>query len=141
MDRCITYDEMQDSNGTIYTTKITYFYEFIDDFDEPKLNKLRTFVLNRVLRYKPESEVRGDIPLVLMNHQLENGDENIRLSVASTAASRKPSMISTSKLPSFVPSTENWGPKDYDKDNHTLTLMVRLKLGVLNCSIPKMPRH
>ena len=123
LDRCITYDERQDDNGTIYTTQITYFYEFIDDFDEPELNKLGTFMLNRILRYKPESQVR-DIPLVVMNHQLENGAENIRLSVSST--SRKPSMISTSKLPSFVPSTENWGPKDYEKDNHTLPLMVRL---------------
>ena len=124
MDKCITYNEKQDSSGTLYTTQITYVYEFIDDFDEPKLNKLRTFVLNRVLRYKPES----DIPLVVMNHQLENGDESIRLSASNSSTSRKPSMVSTARQLSLTPSAENWGPKDYDKDNHTLTLMVRLKL-------------
>ena len=134
LDRCITYDERQDSNGTIYTTRITYFYEFIDDFDEPKLNKLGKFVLEKVLCYKPESRVR-DIPLVVMNHQSENGDENLRLSVASASPSRKPSMLSTAKLPSFVPSTEKWGPNVYDKDNHTFTLMVRLNFGVLDITM------
>lgn len=134
MDKCITYDEKQDSNGTLYTTEITYIFEFIDDFDEPKLNKWRAFLLERVLRYKPESQLRN-IPLVVMNHQLENGDENLRLSVSSASPSRKPSMISAAKLPSFVPSTEKWGPNVYDKDNHTFTLMVRLNSGVLDITM------
>ena len=124
LDKCITYDEKQDSNGTLYTTEITYIFEFIDDFDEPKLNKWRAFLLERVLRYKPESQLR-DVPLVVMNHQLENGNGNVDSSITSA---KRPSMVSTAKRPSLVPSTENWGPKVYDKDNHTLTLMVRLNL-------------
>ena len=110
MDKCITYDEMQDSSGTPYSTYMVHNYEFIDDFDEPKLNKLGDFVLKGILCYKSSSQEK-DIPLVMINHQSE------------TASIRRSSCVSA-KRPSVMPATIEWQPKVYDKDNHTLTLMV-----------------
>lgn len=109
--------EQEDSNGTPSTTQIMYNYEFIDDFDKPQLGTLGNFLLNRVLRYKSKSQ-ESDIPLVMINHQSENG----QLPSTSTS-SIKPAQQSI-----VMPSEKNWGPKVYDKDNHTMHLMVNYKM-------------
>ena len=116
MDKCIITEE-EDNNGTPSVIQILYNYEFIDDFDdEPKLDFLGNFLLKAIMRYKPESQEK-DIPMVMINHQLENVDQNSLLS--------NPSTTPVVKQPgSDIPVAKNWGPKDYEKDNHTMTLMV-----------------
>ena len=148
LDKCITREEV-DNNGTPCTTQMVYNYEFIDDADEPKLTKVGKFVLNTVLRYKTKRQER-DIPLIVIsNHQLENGKENTQTSSSSITSVRQSSITSgrhssiTSGRQSSITSTrhsslqsakqlpiispvKDWGPKVYEKDNHTLTLMVIL---------------
>ena len=118
MDKCIETEEV-DNNGTPYTTHITYNYEFIDDFDDkPQLDRLGNFLIKALLQYYKSDSKQKDVPLVMLNHlQLENGDQNV------LASSTLPTVI-----PKQAPATspvENWGPKVYDKDNHTMTSMVR----------------
>ena len=127
MDKCIKTEEV-DNNGTPYTTHITYNYEFIDDFDDkPQLDRLGNFLIKTVLQYyKSESKPR-DVPLVMINHvQLENGDQSMLASTLPTTTAKQ--------APTISPE-ENWGPKVYDKENHTMTLMVRHKLVAFNYAV------
>ena len=118
LDKCITTNG-HDKTGTPNTTQIVYNYEFIDDFDKPVLSHLEDFLLRKILRYKYQSQER-DIPLMIIN---------------PLAKTHEPSLVPANLLPS--PSLEqhsgqcntisllgNWGPKVYDKDNHTFSLMV-----------------
>ena len=118
MDKCIETEEV-DNNGTPCTTHITYNYEFIDDFDDkPQLDRLGNFLIKALLQYYKSDSKQKDVQLVMVNHlQLENGDQNV---------------LASSTLPTVIPKqapvtspVENWGPKVYDKDNHTMTSMVR----------------
>ena len=105
-----------------------YNYEFIDDFDdEPELDGLGNFLIKTVLQYfKSESEQR-DVPLVMVNHlQLENGDQSMLASTLPTTTSKQ--------APTMSPE-ENWGPKVYAKENHTMTLMVRETLTAFHYTI------
>ena len=113
--------EEQDINGTPSTTKIIYNYEFIEDFGEPQLGTLGKFLLERVLHYASES-CMDDIPLMIMNNQVEGSDHELFLST---------SYIKPTTNPMIIPSVQNWGPKVYDKDNHTMTLMVIIRLTVV----------
>ena len=116
MDKCITTEE-QDNNGTPCVTQMMYNYEFIDDFDDkPQLDILGNFLLKTVKRYKSESYEK-DIPMVTVNHQLENGDRNSLLS-------NQTAITPTVKQHFDILLAKNWGPKSYEKDNHTMTLMV-----------------
>ena len=114
LDKCITREE-KDNNGTPYTTQILYNYEFVDDFEEPQLGRVGKFLLKKVLHYKTIEE--KDIPLVMINQPPESGYHGSPVSSSS---------VGSTKEPSAVPSVKNWGPKVYDKDNHTLSLMVRV---------------
>jgi len=120
LDKCVTTEE-QDINGTPSTTKIIYNYEFIEDFGEPQLGTLGKFLLERVLHYTSESRT-DDIPLTIMNNQVEGSDHEVFLSMSS---------INPTTNPMTIPSVQNWGPKVYDKDNHTMTLMVIIKFTVV----------
>ena len=124
LDKCITREEVDD-NGTPYTTQIVYNYEFIDDFDEPQLGRLGRFLLKTILRYKSTSEKR-DISLELIGHQSENSCQSSPLSNSSVT-----------KQTSVIPSVKNWGPNVYDKDNHTMTLMVRVIFVIPNHHVCK----
>ena len=126
LDKCITREDM-DSNGTPCTTQMAYNYEFVDDFDEPKLTKVGNFVLKSVLRYKIKGQQR-DFPLVMINnHHSENGNEDSLMSSSSITSAKKLSIQSTSlKQQPIIQPAKDWGPKVYDKSNHTLTLMVIL---------------
>ena len=116
MDKCITTEE-QDNNGTPCVTQIMYNYEFIDDFDDkPQLGIFGSFLLKTVMRYKSDHQEKG-IPMVMVNHQLENGDWNSLLSNQSITPPVKQHFD--------IPLAKNWGPKVYDKDNHTMALMVK----------------
>ena len=124
LDKCITRKEV-DNNGTPYTTHIMYNYEFVDDFDEPQLGRVGNFLLKKVLHYKTTEE--KDIPLVMITQPKENGYHGSPLSSSS---------VESTKDLSAIPSVMNWGPKIYDKDNHTFSLMVRLTVyGILNAYI------
>ena len=104
---------------------MVYNYEFVDDFDEPKLAKVGNFALKSVLRYKTKGQQR-DFPLVMINnHYSENGNENSLLSSSSITSAKKLSIQSLKQQPIIQPA-KDWGPKVYDKNNHTLTLMVIL---------------
>ena len=115
MDKCINREEV-DEHGTPHTTHIMYNYEFIDDFDQPLLGRVGNFLLKTVLHYKPESGVQ-DFPLVMINHQSENGDQNLFQSTLTAMPT---------KSHSIAPVSQNWGPKVYQKDNHIISLMVRM---------------
>ena len=115
MDKCINREEV-DEHGTPHTTHIMYNYEFIDDFDQPLLGRVGNFLLKTALHYKPESGVQ-DFPLVMINHQSENGDQNLFQSTLTAMPT---------KSHSIAPVTQNWGPKVYQKDNHIISLMVRV---------------
>ena len=116
MDKCVATQEVDD-DGTPSVTQILYNYEFIDDFDQPQLGILGNCLLKSLLRRKPEDQDR-DIPLVMFNHQSENGHH------VSTSS------ITPTKHSSITPSVI-WGPKVYDKENHTMTLMVRLRVATI----------
>ena len=135
MDRCITREEV-DNNGTPYTTQIVYNYEFIDDFDEPQLGRLGNFLLNTALRCKKRHPGQ-EIPLIMLNLQPENGDERVvnidkkaendeNLRSSSITSAKRPSTVSSGRKFSVIPLDINWGPNIYDKDNHTMALMVRV---------------
>ena len=112
MDKCITTEE-RDNNGTPFVTQIMYNYEFIDDFDdEPKLDFLGNILLKTVLHYKSEDQDRS-VPLVVMNHHSENCNQDLDMPVPSITPA------------SIIPSRKYWGPKVYDRENHTMNLMVR----------------
>ena len=113
MDKCITTYEVEE-NGTPNTTQMVYNYEFIDDFDEPQLSPMGMFLLKKVLCYKSPQSQDGDIQLTMINYQAENGDTNLSFT------------SSPEQDTSAVSSVENWGPKIYDKYNHTMSLMVRV---------------
>ena len=120
LDKCITREE-KDKNGTPYTTHILYNYEFVDDFDEPQLGRVGNFLLKKVLHYKSQKK---DIPLVITNPLSENG--NLFSSTESIASAKQSSTLSSARKISAIPPAKNWGPKVYKKDNHTLSLMVRV---------------
>ena len=119
LDKCIIREEV-DNNGTPSTTHIMYNYEFIDDFDKPILGRVGNFLLKTVLHYKPENGAQ-DFQLVMINHHSENGDQNLFPSTLTATPT---------KSHSIVPVAHNWGPKNYDKDNHIMSLMVRVLFGV-----------
>jgi len=109
LNKCVTTTE-RNINGIHSTTQIMYNYELIDDFDEPQLGTLGKFLLKRVLHYIPESRI-DDIPLLMINNQVESSG----LSTSS---------IKSATNPMIVPSVRKWKPKVYDKNNHTMALMV-----------------
>ena len=115
LDKCIIREEV-DNNGTPYTTQIMYNYEFIDDFEEPQLGSVGKFLLKNVQKEEK------DIPLEMINHPVENSHRGSTVSFLS---------VESNKEASTMLLTKNWGPKVYDKDNHTLSLMVR----VITCNI------
>ena len=116
MDKCTTtYDVTE--NGTPHTTQIVYNYEFIDDFDEAQLSVMGSLMLKKVLHYKSQSQ-DGDIKLTMINHQAENGDTNL------FSTSSPESVEQHNEHTKF--SVEKWGPKVFDKDNHTMSLMVAI---------------
>ena len=121
LDKCITRKEV-DNNGTPYTTHIMYNYEFVDDFDEPQLGRVGKFLLKKVLHYKSQER---DVPLVITNHLSENGNLSLFSSTESISPSKQSTALPSARKISAIPSTNNWGPKAYEKDNHTLSLMVR----------------
>ena len=155
LDKCITRAEVEDNDGTLNTTQMMYNFEFIDDFDEPKLGRLGNFLLNKVQAIRNKSKSQGiDIPLVVINDQSGNephtSTDNLQseigneMSASPVSPSHRLSPVSSNKRPSAVslskrfsavsstnefpvPSAANWGPKVYDKDNHTMTLMVRVR--------------
>ena len=110
MDKCITTDG-HEKNGTPHTTQIVYNYEFIDDFCEEKLSALGSFLLKKVFRYKSQNQ-EGDIPLTIINDQTESGDPNLVM------------LTTFPRTQTTQYDVKNWGPKGYDKDNHTMSLMV-----------------
>lgn len=72
----------------------------------------------------------------------QNSNENLNLSLSHITPLKRQSLVSSAQrssvsstqqfsvssgklLPSVIPSIKNWGPKAYDKDNHTMSLMVR----------------
>ena len=135
LDKCIIRTE-EDNNGTPCTTHMLYNYEFIDDFDEPQLSRLGNFLLKTVLHYKSQ---KREIPLVTVNHSLENGDLNLFMSTDCTVptkqahviqSARRHTVMRSARRPAIIPSTQNWGPKVYDKNNHIMTLMVRIIIAV-----------
>jgi len=113
LDKCVTTEE-RDINGTPSTTQIVYNYEFIEDFNEPQLGTLGKFLLERVLHYTSKSHI-DDIPLVMINNQVEGSGHH---SFSSTTS------IKPTTNPMTNSSVKDWGPKVYDKDNHTMALMV-----------------
>ena len=122
LDKCIIREE-KDNNGTPYTTQIMYNYEFIDDIEEPQLGSVGKFLLKKVLHYKTNIKEK-DIPLEMINQRRENGHHGSPVSFSS---------VESNKEVSAMTSVKNWGPKVYDKDNHTLSLMVRVTTyGILN---------
>ena len=84
---------------------ITYNYEFIEDFDDPKLGTVGKFMVEKILPFKPEY-TEGDIPLVMMNKHVQND------------------LFVSEQLNASFESCSSSGPHVYDKSNHTLTLMV-----------------
>ena len=123
LDKCITRKEV-DENGTPCTTQMLYNYEFIDDFGKPIPGRLADFLLRKVLRYKSESR-KHDISLqvIMVNHQADSWDQSTFLSTLPNNAAKSHSIVS-------VP--QDWGPKVYEKDNHVMTLMVRVIFAILN---------
>ena len=117
LDKCTTTCEVEE-NGIPTATQIEYNYEFIDDFDVGKLSTLGNFLLNKVLRYKSQCQDR-DIQLTVINHQAENGDTTL-----SSTSSPEPVVQHNEQCT----SVENWGPKVYDNENHTMSLMVRVHI-------------
>ena len=114
LDKCITTEE-KDNNGTPSVTQIMYNYELIDDFDEPKLGRLDKFLL-KLLCYKSESQDKDTLTVVL-NPESENWNQSY------LPTSHPPTI--PAKQSSDIPLTNSWGPSDYEKANHTMTLMVR----------------
>ncbi|XP_065891015.1 transient receptor potential cation channel subfamily A member 1-like [Dysidea avara] len=100
MDKCIVANE-----GASGVTHITYNYEFIDDFDDPKLGTVGKFMLEKVLPFKSKQR-QDDVSLVVMNKQVQN----------DLFESEQPS--------SSFEYSSSWKPRVYDKSNHTLALMV-----------------
>ena len=93
------------NEGTSGVTHITYNYEFIDDFDDPKLGTVGKFMLEKVLPFKSKQR-QNDAPLVMMNKPAQND-----------------LFVSEQPNSSFEYSS-SWKPRVYDKSNHTLALMV-----------------
>ena len=161
-DKCITLYE-DEVHGTLVTTSIVYNYEFIDDFGDPTLGKFGKFLLNKVLparskprpydssvvvKNDPASPENGDIELQSLeqNNLVERRDTID--SVESTLDGQKRSTLDVQgsflgdrrttladQIDDFEPSlvTERWGPKDFDKDHHTLALMVTISSNVFKC--------
>ena len=93
------------NEGASGVTHITYNYEFIDDFDDPKLGTVGKFMLEKVLPFKSKQR-QDDVSLVVMNKQVQN----------DLFESEQPS--------SSFEYSSSWKPRVYDKSNHTLALMV-----------------
>lgn len=98
LDKCIVASE-EETSGEV--THITYNYEFIDDFDDPELGVVENFLLEKALAFKPDHR-EGDIPLAAM-HQND---------------------VSTHEQTATSQMYYKWGPHIYNKDNHTMALMV-----------------
>ena len=101
LDKCIVTREVE-VDGAKFVTHLMYNYEFIDDFCDPQLGMFGRCLVESILPSKskhPES-----FPLV-------NFDSEDATAVV--------------QLPSNV---KNWGPRKYDKRNHTMALMVRNKM-------------
>ena len=124
MDKCITTEE-KDDNGAPLITQIMYNYEFIDDFDEPKLGRLDNFLL-KVLCYKSESRDK-DASTVVLNPESVNWNQ-------SYLPTNHPPTIPV-KQSTDIPVGNSWGPNDYEKDNHTMTLMVRIQISIMHREI------
>ena len=97
MDKCIVVNEEETGGGV---THITYNYEFIDDFDDTELGVIEKFLFNKALVFQSERP-EGDILLTAMQNE-----------------------ESTIEQPTTLLVRSGWGPKVYNKDNHTMALMV-----------------
>lgn len=96
--------------GTDGVTHITYNYEFIDDFDDPELGAMGNFMLEKLPSFKSKQQQR-DIPLIMINKQAESNLSAHRQSLRQSDISIE-----------FPQS--NWRPHVFDKNNHTMSLMV-----------------
>ena len=114
LDKCITTEE-KDNNGTPSVTQILYNYEFIDDFDdEPQLDRLGKYLLSHCKKSEDQDKDRDQsAELVVINHHSENSNQDLYVSASSITPA------------SIIPPAKHWGPKDYDRENHTMTLMVK----------------
>ena len=85
---------------------MTYNYEFIDDFDDPELGRVGKFILEKVLPNKFMHH-EDDISLIVINKLTQND------------------LFSCEQMkPGSFESYSSHGPHSFDKDNHTMTLMV-----------------
>jgi len=97
LDKCIVVNEEETSSGV---THITYNYEFIDDFNDTELGVVEKFLLNKALVF-----------------QSERPEDDILLTAMQSDGS-------TIEQPTTLLVHSGWGPKVYNKDNHTMALMV-----------------
>jgi len=93
------------NEGVGGVTDITYNYEFIEDFDDPKLGTVGKFMVEKILPFKSKY-TEGDIPLVMMNKHVQND------------------LFVSEQLNTSAESCSSIGQHVYDKSNHTLTFMV-----------------
>ena len=141
-DKCITVNE-DEVHGTLVITSMVYNYEFIDDFGDPRLGKFGKFLLKKVLPTRSKSQLLNN-SVVLKNGPeiIENGDIDLEsldregtLESQEIASDRRRSTLETERLTDRRTTlaieldleplvVESWGPKDFDKDNHTMALMV-----------------
>ena len=98
LDKCIVTKEIE-VDGAKFVTHLMYNYEFVDDFDDPQLGMFGKCLVESILPSK--SNHRESFPFVKFDSE------------DATAVVESPS------------SVKNWGPKNYDKRNHTMALMVR----------------
>ena len=98
LDKCIVTKEIE-VDGAKFVTHLMYNYEFVDDFDDPQLGMFGRCLVESILPSK--SSHRESFPFVKFDSE------------DATAVVESPS------------SMKNWGPKKYNKRNHTMALMVR----------------
>jgi len=100
LDKCVVTKSIE-VDGATFVTHLIYNYEFVDDFEDPKLGMFGKCLVENILPSRSKYK-ENDYPFVRFDTKEEG-----------TAVVESPSRM------------KNWGPKEYDKRNHTMALMVR----------------
>ena len=99
-------------DGAPFVTHLMYNYEFVDDFDDPKLGALESCIVENLLPSKSKQQT-DYFPIA----RFDSG--NVAAPLARFDSGDTTAVV---ELPS---RTKTWGPNEYDKQNHTMALMVR----------------
>lgn len=115
LSRCVSVSYNTDSSGHRTPERITYSFEFVDDFDVP-YSTIKGFLEHiGILQYTPNMFLSD-----------QSSDTNTFMLRSTGKSTNRIESDTVTRLLQQDDNNEKWMQSDYDAENHVLRLMVSI---------------